>query len=57
MTEKQQTRLFKEFSQTDQSHTRKYGGTGLGLFIVKQLLNLMDSEVVVESEVGLGLAD
>lgn len=55
MTAKQQTRLFKEFSQADQSHTRKYGGTGLGLFIVKQLLTLMDTDTVnLESEVGRG---
>lgn len=47
-------RLFKSFSQIDASTTRKYGGTGLGLVICKQLCELMNAEIEFESEVGQG---
>jgi PAS domain S-box-containing protein len=47
-------KLFKSFTQVDGSHTRKYGGTGLGLVISKELLNLMGSTIEVKSEKGLG---
>jgi PAS domain S-box-containing protein len=47
-------RLFKSFSQVDSSTTRHYGGSGLGLSIVKQLAELMGGTVGVESEVGRG---
>ena len=48
--------IFDAFTQLDSSNTRQYPGTGLGLGIVKRLVQLMDGAVSVDSEVGEGTA-
>ncbi len=49
-----QSRIFDKFEQGDSSRSRRYGGTGLGLAVVKQLAEAMGGRVGVESEPGRG---
>lgn len=49
-----QSRIFNQFDQIHHSFSKKYGGTGLGLSITKRLLEQMNSQIGLESELGMG---
>ena len=54
ITAEQQTRLFGAYAQAEESTARRYGGTGLGLMICCQLVELMGGAMMVESTPGTG---
>jgi len=54
MSKKQLEKIFQPFIQADSSINRKYGGTGLGLTITKQYIELLGGELKVESQEGVG---
>ena len=54
MSDEQQQRLFKPFSQGDSSVTRAYGGSGLGLAISKRLVSMLSGHITIHSKLGEG---
>lgn len=54
MTEADKNRVFERFHQADGSSTRRAGGTGLGLTITRQLIQMHGGDIYVESELGKG---
>lgn len=54
ISEENLERIFNEFTQEDGSISRRFGGTGLGLTISKQLTDLMEGSITVSSELGVG---
>lgn len=54
MSPSQLEKLFKAFSQVDASTTRKYGGTGLGLYLTKRFSEMLGGDITVESQEGKG---
>jgi signal transduction histidine kinase len=46
--------IFQRFTQADASYTRQYEGAGLGLALVKRIVDLMNGKILVDSEIGVG---
>lgn len=54
MTEEQISRIFDDFEQADGAITRRYGGTGLGMSIVRRLVSMMNGQIDISSRKGAG---
>ncbi len=54
MSPEQSARIFDDFEQADPSMTRRYGGTGLGMSIVRRLTGMMNGAIAIDSEPGKG---
>jgi len=54
ISKEKQSLIFEKFTQAESSTTRNYGGTGLGLAISRKLIEAMDGQLAVESELGKG---
>lgn len=54
MSPDQLNRIFEAFTQADVSTTRRYGGTGLGLYLTQKFINLLDGKIDVESRLNKG---
>lgn len=54
ISEEKQPLIFREFSQAEVEHEKKFGGSGLGLFISRKLARLLDGDLKMESEAGKG---
>ncbi|MCT7943980.1 ATP-binding protein [Shewanella septentrionalis] len=54
ISDQQASKLFEAFTQADSSTSRDYGGTGLGLFISKQLADAMSIKLTMQSKIGIG---
>ena len=54
ISKEQQDHLFKSFEQAEASTSRRFGGTGLGLVISKNIVEMMDGKIWIESELGKG---
>jgi CheY-like chemotaxis protein len=54
MNPDQMSRIFQPFTQADESTTRKYGGTGLGLTITQQFCHMLGGDIFVDSQEGYG---
>ncbi|MCL2389450.1 MAG: response regulator [Elusimicrobia bacterium] len=54
ISKENQAKLFKSFTQADSTTSRKFGGTGLGLAISKRIVEMMDGNIWIESDVGQG---